>query len=63
MSGGIIIQRANVLLIAITDPCLYNSLSDDLKSRVDSVDAKDPASRTEADVKLLSQAIAHAVGC
>lgn len=63
MGGGIIINRAKVLLIAVTDPCLYNSLCPATKAAVDAIDAKDPASRTESDVLRLVAAIAEASGC
>lgn len=63
MGGGIIINRAKVLLVAVTDPCLYGSLSHTTKAMVDAIDAKDPASRTEADVHALCSAIQEAVAC
>lgn len=63
MSGGIIIQRNSVLLVAVTDPCLYNSLSPLTKAKVDAIDAKDPASRTADDVHALASAIKEAAGC
>lgn len=63
MGGGIIINRAKVLLVAVTDPCLYDSLSPGVKTIVDAIDAKDPASRTEEDVHRLVIAIKEACGC
>jgi len=63
MSGGIIIQRAKVLLIAVTDHCFYTSLSPGTKSIVDAIDAKDPASRTQSDVERLLAAVSEACGC
>lgn len=63
MGGGIIINRAAILLIAVTDPCLYGSLSPHTKAKVDAIDAKDPASRTEDDVRELVRAIQEAAGC
>ena len=63
MSGGIIIQRSSVLLVAVTDPCLYNSLSPLTKAKVDAIAAKHPASRTEDDVHALVLAIKEAVNC
>lgn len=63
MSGGIIIQRAKTLLVAVTDPCLYEALCPSTKADVDAIDAKDPASRTEADVRRLALAIHEAVTC
>lgn len=55
MGGGIIINRAKVALTAVTDPCFYESLSPANKATVDSIDAKDPASRTHADVLSLTK--------
>lgn len=63
MGGGIVINRSKILLIAATDPCLYGSLSPDTKAAVDAIDAKDPASRTEADILTLVEAIQEAVSC
>lgn len=63
MSGGIIINRAKTLLVAVTDPSLYASLSPETKRYVDAIDAKDPASRTEDDITMLVGAIQEAVSC
>jgi hypothetical protein len=54
MGGGIIINRAKVLLVAVSDPCFYASLTPANKSAVDALDAKDPASRTHDDVCTLA---------
>jgi hypothetical protein len=62
-SGGIIIQRAKVLLIAVTDHCLYDALSPGTKAAVDAIDAKDPMSRDRWDVMRLLAAILEAIGC
>lgn len=62
-AGGIIQQRAATLLIAVTDPSLYESLSPLTKAKVDAIDAKEPLSRTEDDVQLLALAIKEAVNC
>lgn len=62
-AGGIIQKRAAVLLIAVTDTSLYDSLSPGTKSAVDAIDAKAPLSRTQADVMRLSAAITEAAGC
>jgi hypothetical protein len=62
MSSGIIIQRAKVLLVAVTDQSLYSSLPTGAKAIVDAIDAKAPADRTENDVKALAKAIHEAVG-
>ena len=61
--GGIIIQRAQVLLVAVTDPCLYNYLSHTTKAMVDAIDGKAPGSRTEADLHALCSAIQEALAC
>lgn len=61
--GGIINQRAAVLLVAVTDPCLYQSLSPLTKAKVDAIDAKEPLTRTEDDVHALASAIKEAAGC
>lgn len=51
--GGIIIQRAKVLLIAVTDPSVYDELEPNDKATVDAIDAKDPMSRTQEDINAL----------
>lgn len=63
MGGGIIINRAKVLLVAATDPSMYQALSPHTKAAVDAIDAKDPASRTEHDMKVLLKALHEASGC
>ncbi len=63
MGAGGVIQKAKVLLVAVTDPCLYNHLSSDNKTAVDAIDAKGPADRTQADCNSLVLAIAQANGC
>jgi hypothetical protein len=60
MSGGIIIQRAKAALTAVTDPSFYESLTTNTKAKVDAIDAKDPASRTAADVLTLTHALVEA---
>lgn len=62
-AGGIVNQRAKVLLVAVTDPSLYGSLSSETKRYVDAIDAKDPLSRTEDDIAMLLGAIQEAVNC
>jgi hypothetical protein len=61
--GGIIIQRNAVLLMAVTEPCFYNSLPPDTKAAVDAIDAKEPMSRTQEDCNRLVAAITQANGC
>jgi len=61
-AGGVI-QKAKVLLVAVTDPCLYAELSPANKTAVDTIDAKGPADRTQADCNALVLAIAQANGC
>jgi hypothetical protein len=63
MSGGIIIQRAKVLVTAATDPSLYNNLPQHCKDQVDAIEAKDPASRTQADCVTLASIITVGVHC
>lgn len=54
MSGGIIIQRNAVVLTAITDASFYASLTPSNKAKVDTIEAKDPASRTQDDLCTLT---------
>lgn len=61
--GGIIIQRNSVLLIAVTDPSIYDSLSAHTKATVDSIDAKDPMSRTQDDINKLLIALEEGCKC
>lgn len=61
--GGIIIQRAKVLLVAVTDHSMYGSLSVHDKLAVDAIDAKDPMSRTQQDVDALYEVLGRAKGC
>ena len=63
MGAGGVIQKAKVLLVAVTDPCLYAQLSPTNKTAVDAIDAKGPASRTQADCDTLVEAISQANGC
>lgn len=63
MGAGGVIQKAKVLLVAVTDPCLYVELSPANKTAVDTIDAKGPASRTQTDCNSLVLAIAQANGC
>ncbi len=58
--GGIIIQRAKAALTAVTDPSFYTSLTIATKAKVDAIDAKDPMTRTAADVLTLAHALMEA---
>jgi hypothetical protein len=58
--GGIIQQRAKAALTAVTDPSFYASLTASTKTKVDAIDAKDPMSRTNADVLTVAHAILEA---
>jgi hypothetical protein len=60
MSGGIIINRSQVLLTAVTDPSIYNSLDDEVKDQVEVIRAKAPDDRTTEDCQALAAAIASA---
>lgn len=63
MSGGIIIQRARALLVCATDDSIYPEFSSSAKSKVDEIDAKDPASRTETDVDTLCDVLQEIKSC
>lgn len=63
MSGGIIIQRAKVLLTAATDTSLYGNLPQHCKDQVNAIDGKDPASRTQEDCVTLASIIVVGVHC
>ena len=62
-AGGIVQQHAKVLLVAVTDPSMYNNLSTTDKATVDAIDAKDPMSRTQSDVDALYVILGRAKGC
>jgi hypothetical protein len=62
-AGGIINQRAAVLLVAVTDTSMYGYLSSHDKATVDAIDAKDPLSRTQGDVDRLYEILGRAKGC
>jgi hypothetical protein len=62
-AGGIIQQKAAALLVAVTTACMYGVLSDSDKAAVDSIDAKGPATRTQADVDALYVILGRAKGC
>lgn len=63
MSGGIIINRSSTLLTAATDPSIYDFMCGETKAKVDEIQAKDPASRTDADCETLVHAIVEGCGC
>jgi hypothetical protein len=63
MGAGGVIQKAKVLLVAVTDPCLYAHLSPTNKTAVDAIDAKGPDARTQADCDALVSAISQANSC
>lgn len=56
-AGGIIHQRAAVLVIAVNDASFYGSLSTEDKDCVECISAKDPLSRTKADLVYLADLI------
>lgn len=61
--GGIIIQRARVLLVALTDPSMFNDLPQHCKDRVNQIDAKPELNRTQEDVIYLASLCPVAVHC
>lgn len=63
MSGGIIIRRRAVLVPAISDSSLYDSLPAPCKATVDAIVAKAPAATTEHDLSVLAAMIQVAVHC
>lgn len=63
MGAGGVINKAKVLLVAVTDPCFYTHLKHNTKAAVDAIDAKGPDTRTQADCDTLVAAIAEANGC
>lgn len=63
MSGGIILNRSKVLLVAATDPCIYQGLPTHCKDQIDLISAKAPADLTQADINMLIAMIAIGVNC
>jgi len=63
MSSGIIIQRAQALVIAATDHSLYDNLPAHCKAQVDDIAAKDPNARTQQDCVTLATLLSVAVHC
>jgi len=52
-AGGVVQQHAKILLIALTETSIYPMLSPLDQATVNSIDAKDPMSRTQTDVNTL----------
>jgi hypothetical protein len=52
-AGGIIQQHAIVLLTAVSDPSIYDSLCSKDKDRVELIRAENPVMRTKGDVIFL----------
>jgi hypothetical protein len=52
-AGGIIQQRAAVLVTTAKHHCFYDTLSDSDKAAVDAVHDKAPQDRTQADCKVI----------
>jgi hypothetical protein len=61
--GGIIIQRAQVLVTAASDSSLYDGLPPREKAKVDAIKAKEPASRDEQDLEELVKVLKVAIHC
>ncbi len=53
MSGGIIINRSKVLLVAATDPSFYDHLPPACKDTIDIIAAKAPKDLTQYDINAL----------
>ena len=61
-AGGIIQNRAAVLLTAVTDPSFYESLSDEDRECVNAILSKPFSDRTKQDVIYLAHLIRSTVG-
>jgi len=59
-AGGIIQDRAAVLLTAAQATSMYDSMTDDQRDAVDAVASKGPADRTQADINCLLDCLAVA---
>lgn len=59
----IIINHAKILLDAAMDPSIYHAMTPTQKDAIDLIQAKDPASRTQADVNQLLVILAGVCGC
>lgn len=62
-AGGIIQQRAAAMLVAITDPSLFDSLPTHCKDKINAIDAKPFTQRTAEDVQYLAALFPFAVHC
>lgn len=62
-AGGVVQQRASVLLMTVTDPCFYACLSPRDKATVDALDAKSPLTRTQEDVNTLYRILGDVKDC
>lgn len=62
-AGGIIHQRASVLIGAGKDPSLYDSLPSHEKAEFDSISAKDPLTFTQSDLENLVKVLRIAIRC
>lgn len=62
-AGGIIQQRAAIMLPAITDSCMFDNLPAHIKSRINAIDAKPFDQRNEQDVQFLASMFPLAVHC
>jgi len=54
MGGGIIINRAKVLITAVTDPSFMNSMDASDQSRCQAIQAKGAAACDEGDVRYMA---------
>lgn len=62
-AGGIIHQRAAAMLLAITNPSLFDGLPQHCKDRINAIDAKPFDQRTPEDVQFLAAMFPFAVHC
>ena len=62
-AGGIVNQRARVLLTAAQHQCFYDSMTTADKAKVDSVAAKNPTSLNADDCVTLMQVLDDTLHC
>ena len=62
-AGGVIQKQVSVLLIAVTDPSIYDQLSPGTKAIVDTIDGRAPLSRTESDLRAVLKALQEGCAC